>query len=215
MRGPRIAVSAEAYGDYHKKGDFKPIVHVKTEEQKTKIKSRIVQSFLFESLEANELRIVIDAMEEEKFNTGEVVINQGDKGDCLYIVESGELECLKRSSNESDFKLVKVYTAGEAFGELALLYNCPRAARVVTKTSVVLWKLDRETFNNIVKESAIKKRQKYENFLRRVELLSTVESYELTQISDALKFAYYAPGDYIIKEVFVILIRMNLGISSI
>ena len=66
-RGARIAVSAEAYGKYNKKEDFKPIVHQKTEEQKAKIKSKIVQSFLFDSLETNDLIIVIDAMEEVKY----------------------------------------------------------------------------------------------------------------------------------------------------
>ena len=52
-----------------------------------------------------------------------------------------------------------------------------------------------------MKESAVKKRQKYLNFLKKVEILSTVDSYELTQISDALKTSYYAPGDFVIKEV--------------
>lgn len=46
-----------------------------------------------------------------------------------------------------------------AFGELALLYNAPRAASIRAKTDVVLYSLDRETFNNIVKEAVIKKRQ--------------------------------------------------------
>jgi cAMP-dependent protein kinase regulator len=45
--------------------------------------------------------------------------------------------------------------AGEAFGELALLYNAPRAASIKAKTDSVLFSLDRETFNNIVKEAAM------------------------------------------------------------
>lgn len=40
---------------------------------------------------------------------------------------------------------------GDAFGELALLYNCPRAASVEAKEKAVCWQLDRETFNHIVK----------------------------------------------------------------
>lgn len=43
---------------------------------------------------------------------------------------------------------------GEAFGELALLYNAPRAATIIAKTKSVLFALDRECFNHIVKDAA-------------------------------------------------------------
>lgn len=99
VRGPRIAVSAEAYGEFNKKGDFKPVVHKKHEDQITAIKSRLIHSFMFNSVEAIDLKIVIDAMEEKKFAKGDVIINQGDQGDCLYIVEEGELECFKKFVN--------------------------------------------------------------------------------------------------------------------
>ena len=46
---------------------------------------------------------------------------------------------------------IKNYTVGEAFGELALLYNAPRAASVKAKTNTKLFALDRLTFNAIVK----------------------------------------------------------------
>src|SRR3569833_152065 len=45
-----------------------------------------------------------------------------------------------------------------------------------------------------------KKRQKYEEFLKKVEILSTIDPYELTQISDALKTASFRQGDYLIRE---------------
>jgi cAMP-dependent protein kinase regulator len=51
---------------------------------------------------------------------------------------------------------LKVYQPGESFGELSLLYNAQRAASIKAKTDSVLFALDRATFNNIVKESAIK-----------------------------------------------------------
>ena len=46
---------------------------------------------------------------------------------------------------------MKVYGPGESFGELALLYNAPRAATIIAKSDSVLFALDRETFNHIVK----------------------------------------------------------------
>ncbi len=50
---------------------------------------------------------------------------------------------------------LKTYVPGEAFGELALLYNAPRQASIKAKEDCVLYALDRETFNNIVKEAAM------------------------------------------------------------
>ena len=197
---PRVGVSAEAYGKFNKKEDFVARI-IKTDQQIQRIKSSVIHSFLFSSLEAKDLEIVIGAMEEKRFKSGEDVIIQGDKGDCLYFVESGNLECYKQFSKGTEPVLVKKYQPGDSFGELALLYNAPRAATIrAVSEEVITWVLDRETFNNIVRDAAQKKREKYENFLKNVEILSTIEPYELMQISDAIKSATYQKDDYIIRE---------------
>ena len=51
----------------------------------------------------------------------------------------------------------------------------------------MLWKLDRESFNAIVKDAAQKKRERYEGFLARVPLLKGMDSYQRSQISDGLQ----------------------------
>lgn len=66
MSVPRAAVSAEVYGMFNKKEDFQPRKIEKTDEQIQRIKARILQSFLFQNLEAKDLNIVIDAMEEKR-----------------------------------------------------------------------------------------------------------------------------------------------------
>lgn len=70
----------------------------------------------------------------------------------LYIVESGTLKCTKVIDGKETF--LKKYTAGDVFGELALLYNAPRAATIVAETNTQLWVLDRNTFNHIVKDAS-------------------------------------------------------------
>ena len=195
---PRSGVSAEVYGLYNLKENFKAREIPKTPEQINRIKSRILNSFLFGNLEPKDLEIVIKAMEEKRFNSGDAVITQGENGDCLYLIETGELNCYKKINDVE--KCVKHYIQGDSFGELALLYNCPRAATVKAVTDVITWCLDRETFNHIVKDAAQKKRERYEGFLKKVDILSTVDTYELMQISDALKTATYQENDYIIRE---------------
>ena len=83
---------------------------------------------------------------------------------------------------------------------MALLYNAPRAATIKAKSDCVVWKLDRDTFNNIVKDAAAKKREKFENFLSSVKILNSMDPYERSQISDALISEVYLKGDSIIKE---------------
>jgi cAMP-dependent protein kinase regulator len=96
MSLPRAGVSSEVYGQFNRKENYVPKFIHKTEEQIQRIKVRILQSFLFAGLEQKELDIVIGAMEERHFSTGDSVIVQGESGDCLYFVETGELDCFKR-----------------------------------------------------------------------------------------------------------------------
>ena len=50
---------------------------------------------MFSCLNPEELAIVLDAMQNVKKLAGETIIKEGDDGDNLYVVESGELTCTK------------------------------------------------------------------------------------------------------------------------
>jgi cAMP-dependent protein kinase regulator len=108
-----------------------------------RIKTRLLQSFMFSALDDKDLKIVVDAMEERNAVEGEKIIEQGEDGDNLYVVESGTLRCEKIFAGNTEPTELKTYVPGEAFGELALLYNAPRAATIIAKESATLWGLDR------------------------------------------------------------------------
>lgn len=95
---------------------------------------------------------------------------------------------------------MKTCQPGDYFGELALLYNCPRAASVETRSQCVAWRLDRETFNAIVKDAAAKKRELYESFLKKVPLLESLDAYERNQIADALRTESFKVGESVVRQ---------------
>jgi len=199
MTRQRASVSAEAYGNWNKQSEFKAPTFPKTDDQKKRISSVLQESFLFSSLDAKEIGVVIDAMQEKVVEADAQIINQGDDGDCLYVVEEGQMNCYKKQP-EGDDKLVKECKAGSAFGELALLYNCPRAASVKANEKCVLWQLDRETFNHIVRDAAAKRRERYEDFLKSIPVLQQMEAYERMTLSDALQIQQVKEGETIVKQ---------------
>ncbi|CAK92908.1 unnamed protein product (macronuclear) [Paramecium tetraurelia] len=196
----RSAVSAEVYGEYNKKEDFKPRFIQKSQGQIDRIKKRILNSFMFQALDEKDLNIVLGAMEEKKFQDGDFVIKQGEDGNELYVIDEGRLECYKRFAGLQEEKLLKTYIPGESFGELALLYNAPRAATIKAIENVTTFALDRETFNNIVKFSAIKKREQMEEILGKIELLQSMDNYERVQLCDVLREEKHQAGKSIITE---------------
>lgn len=197
----RNSVSAEVYGQYNAKGHFKAKVVPKSAETKSLIRELLSKSILFSNIEDRDMETIVGAMEIRTAQAGEQIIKQKDDGNELFVVGSGQLKCTKRFDDASDVEtFLKNYETGDYFGELALLYNAPRQASIWATTDVTLYVLDRECFNHIVKDAAIKNREKFEKFLSEVELLSSLSEYERSKIGDCLKVMLFEAGQRIIRE---------------
>jgi cAMP-dependent protein kinase regulator len=194
----RVSVSAEAYGSWNKVKIFEPPEVPKSEVQLGQIVSKLGCSFVFSSLDHRQKTVVAKAMKQVEFNPGDDVIIQGQPGDSLFFVESGKLECFKMIDEAKVF--LKHYSANEAFGELALLYNVPRAASIQAVEKSICWELDRETFTHIVKNAAIARRNHFESVLSRVELLSGMDNYERVQLADGLQSVNFSAGEVVIRQ---------------
>lgn len=167
---------------------------------KERIKEALHRSYLFKALDQEQVQTVVDSVEEERFAAGEVVIKQGDPGDKFYLMEFGNAEVWIARGKHSAAQMVKTYEAGDSFGELALLYNAPRAATVKATTDCVLWAMDRQTFKMILMYTTNAKRQLYEKFLDEVDLLKTLSKYEKAAIADVLDTEYFEAQEEIIVE---------------
>eukprot|EP00596_Hydrurales_sp_CCMP1899_P004532 CAMPEP_0119034530 /NCGR_PEP_ID=MMETSP1177-20130426/1513_1 /TAXON_ID=2985 /ORGANISM="Ochromonas sp, Strain CCMP1899" /LENGTH=254 /DNA_ID=CAMNT_0006992011 /DNA_START=80 /DNA_END=844 /DNA_ORIENTATION=- len=117
----------------------------KSEETKQCLFEALLDHFLFETLSEEDLIQIVACMSPQSNNEGDVIIREGEDGDLFYCLETGTVSACVNGQGE-----VMQYQSGGCFGELALLYNCPRAASVVALTECLLWTLDLKTFRNIL-----------------------------------------------------------------
>ncbi|XP_068147545.1 cAMP-dependent protein kinase type II regulatory subunit isoform X1 [Drosophila tropicalis] len=191
----RKSVFAEAYDPEADDDDEgATAVFPKTDEQRARLVESVKNVLLFRSLEKEQMNQVLDAMFERKVQPGDYIIRQGDDGDNFYVIESG---VYKVYIND---KHVNTYNHTGLFGELALLYNMPRAATVQAESNGLLWAMDRQTFRRILLKSAFKKRKMYEELLNSVPMLKALQNYERMNLADALVSKSYEGGERIIKQ---------------
>ncbi|KAI7777810.1 hypothetical protein LA080_003009 [Diaporthe eres] len=207
--GRRTSVSAESLKPVADNNDnWQPPVYPKSEEQQTRLTNSIAKNFLFSHMDDEQKAQVLGAMQEKPIPAKDIkVITQGDAGDYFYVVEKGTFNVFVNSSGVQqpgpDGLGTQVGSIGEggSFGELALMYNAPRAATIISaEPQSMLWALDRLTFRRILMESTFQRRRMYESFLEEVPLLKTLTSYERSKIADALETQKYPPGTAVIKE---------------
>lgn len=205
----RTSVSAESLKPSADTDDnWLPPHHEKTPEQLERLQNALKDNFLFAHLDEEQYSQVLGALVEKPIPAKDIrVIVQGDVGDYFYIVEKGVFEVYVHPSGSVQpgpaglGNQVGTINAGGSFGELALMYNAPRAATIVSASpSSTLWALDRVTFRKILLESSFARRRMYEQFLAEVPLLSSLTPYERSKIADALESSKFASGEPIIRE---------------
>ena len=131
-------------------------------DEKTQIMIRFffMDSFLFHDFEPEEKQFIINSMLPHKATANEIIIREGDYGDCMYFVESGVYECsiVDNEGIQGGTRILRNYQTGDSFGELCLLHSARRQANVISKTDGMLYCINRETFRHIKKMSIVKKR---------------------------------------------------------
>jgi CRP-like cAMP-binding protein len=110
------------------------------------ITAAVSDNFLFHYIDDARRALIYDAMERVAFGKGRTIINEGDYGDFFYILLSGACNAMKGDLEVPVYR----YKSGSSFGELALTYDCPRGASIVALEDSILYRLDRDTFRNLL-----------------------------------------------------------------
>jgi CRP-like cAMP-binding protein len=80
----------------------------------------------------------------------EVVCRQGERGDCMYVIQAGRAEVLREEDGAE--VVVGELTTGDVFGEMAIFEREPRSATVRVKGQARLLTLDKRAFLRRVHE---------------------------------------------------------------
>lgn len=134
-----------------------------------------------------------------KFKLGDAIVKQGDKvAESMYIVKEGELSItvMDKTSRNSNSSVGK-YQAGDSFGELALLFDTPRAATICAVTDVVLYELHRHAFKLALRMLADQKVEEIAQFL------ATVQALAATTVDERRIYAEHMVGVHFEKDEIV------------
>jgi CRP/FNR family cyclic AMP-dependent transcriptional regulator len=107
---------------------------------------------LFRELDRSAVRAFAEHTRVQKFTKGAVIVSEGDVGDALYVVHSGQVKVLLTGEDGREV-ILNVLNVGEHFGELALIDGRPRSAHVVSTQASSLLVLHRTDFRRQVEQS--------------------------------------------------------------
>ena len=85
------------------------------------------------------------------YKEGEVVVRQGEVGDCLFAIQEGKLEVVKEHKGRPEVRIA-ILDKGDIFGEMAIFEQQVRSATVRALTEARVLTVDKRTFIRRVQE---------------------------------------------------------------
>ena len=164
----------------------------KSEEALKRIALACAGNTLFDGINDEQLQSLFLAMTQVSTKPGDMIIRQGEKGDNYYVVDSGEYDVLLKQKGDEP---VHRYVGSGSFGELALLYQVPRASSVRCAVGGNLWALDRKTFKHALMAHSKLDADQTARFLKAVEELSALTDEQRAKLASALEELAYEDGE--------------------
>ena len=159
-KGRLAIVSRDTDTQYVKK------VVEKSDEVKKMIREAIATNILFKACSEEELGELVEVFAPSEATAGSTIIKEGDEGDGFFFMERGTVDVY-----EGDVHKVTLYS-GVTFGEIALLYGCPRSATIRARYFCKLWSISRTAFRAITSDFKRRRMDEKVDFLKKVSCLA-------------------------------------------
>jgi cGMP-dependent protein kinase 2 len=165
------------------------------------MRSALNTVLLFSKLQEHVKDAIMTQMYERQVFAGDIIVQQGDiagDNDEMYVIKEGIFEVLYKR-NGIQFK-VNSLKRGQCFGEIALLFNCPRAATVAAITDGSMWILKRESFQQNIESIVNNDRAQISIFMNSVPVLTNLTKEAKMALVDAFDVEIFQKGDYIVHQ---------------
>jgi CRP-like cAMP-binding protein len=85
-----------------------------------------------------------------EYNGGDIIVNQGDVGDCMFVIQEGEVEVVR--VEDGNIIRLAVLARGDFFGEMSIFEKETRSATVRAMSKVRVITVDKKTFMRRIQE---------------------------------------------------------------
>ncbi|CAD8186439.1 unnamed protein product [Paramecium pentaurelia] len=150
--------------------------------------------FIFKSVPQSDIEYVVEQMFYCTVPDGQFVFKQGDKATSYFLIERGQCQIIING------ELKKTLKSGDAFGELAMLYNAPRSASVKAVGDCAFWAIDRNTFRKVVEQQNQRNYDENREFMKKVEFFSFLTEEQRDAICNVLITLLFKKGEIIVSE---------------
>lgn len=118
-------------------------------EKQKQLNNLIKKVKLFSSLDEPSLKLLKDHMNFVAFQPGTTICTEGDKGDRMYVVDSGNIRVVKKDKDGNPIEIT-ILKHGEVAGMMSLFESEYRSATLEAIDEVELWEIDNMTFQNLL-----------------------------------------------------------------
>ena len=112
----------------------------------------LVLSPLTSIFSSEDRKKLIERFELKEFSSGQVIVNEGDPGDAMFLIKSGQAEVTTIDPKDKRKLMLARLGAGEFFGEVSLIKDKPRTATITALTNVELLTINKPSFDQLTKD---------------------------------------------------------------
>lgn len=168
--------------------------YIKSPAEVQLIRNSIGSNFVFSGLSESDMEPLVSAFEKCNFKNKETIIRQGEPGDFFYVINEGKVDFIVNG------RRVGSADRGKSFGELALLYTCPRAASVEASSDTTLFRVGQDTFRRILQARSQASLSDKMELLEGLDLCQGISKGDLYRLSAVMTPYLFKAGQTLVRK---------------